>query len=172
MRHRTGEYRLVAYARKNRKHMSANEAVIWRRLKGNALGVGFRRQEPIGPYIVDFVCIPLRLVIEIDGDSHDYDGPYDTKRSEYLISKGFRIIRYTKSEAWKHRDAVMEAIGDVVGEQQSLLSRYCGEIRAFRHPLRSKRSLPLAPGAPPPFFAPSSLGEEILDRVYPSPSRE
>lgn len=123
MKHRNSDDRLVHLARKNRKNMSANEAVIWRRLKGNALGVRFRRQEPIGPYIVDFVCIPLRLVIEKNGDSHDYDGPYDSKRSQYLISKGFRIIRYTNNETWKHRDAEIEAIGNVVQEQQELLRR-------------------------------------------------
>ena len=113
---------MVFLARKNRKNMSPIEAVMWSRLKGNALGVRFRRQEPIGHYIVDFVCIPLRLVVEIDGASHAYEAEYDAKRTAYLVSKGFRVIRFTNEEAWKHRDGVIESIAEVIKEQQRFVS--------------------------------------------------
>lgn len=56
------------------------------------MGWRFRRQEPIGPYIVDFVCVTGRLVIEMDGEGHG--GPYDRQRDAYLERLGFRVLRF------------------------------------------------------------------------------
>lgn len=63
--------RLKTFARSMRRDPTPAEALLWVRLRHNQLGVRFRRQEPIGPYIVDFACAAARLIIELDGDSHD-----------------------------------------------------------------------------------------------------
>ncbi len=71
------------------------------------LGWGFRRQEPIGPYIVDFVCVTRRLVIEMDGEGHG--GPYDRKRDAYLERLGFRVLRF-ENDALADRGWVKDRI--------------------------------------------------------------
>jgi len=78
-------------ARDLRKHMGAMEWEIWRRVRGRQLGVRFKRQEPIGPYVVDFVCPAARLVVEVDGPQHTIQA--DAARDRYLTERGFRVLR-------------------------------------------------------------------------------
>lgn len=67
---------------------------MWQALKGKALGVKFRRQHPIGPYIVDFVCLSHGLVVEADGVTHDdIDVGYAAARDRFLRSRGFTVLR-------------------------------------------------------------------------------
>lgn len=63
-----------------------------------AHGVKFRRQHPLHPYIVDFVCLKARLIVEVDGVSHDTRIAYDAKRTAYLESKGFQVIRFANQD--------------------------------------------------------------------------
>ena len=72
--------------------MTSAETAVWSMVRRKHLGWRFRRQEPIGPYIVDFVCVPRRLVVEMDGEGHG--GPYDQKRDAYLRRLGFRVLRF------------------------------------------------------------------------------
>jgi very-short-patch-repair endonuclease len=78
-----------------RKNMTTSEWRVWCYLKGRQLdGWKFRRQAPIGPYIVDFVCFAARLVVELDGASHDdvaYD--YDERQQAWLEAQEFRVLR-------------------------------------------------------------------------------
>ena len=76
-----------------RKNMSDAELKFWYRINRNQMGVKFRRQQPIGPYIVDFVCHSLKLVIELDGEQHMFNIEYDNKRTQYIESQGYVIIR-------------------------------------------------------------------------------
>jgi very-short-patch-repair endonuclease len=82
-------------ARQLRKNMTASEWRVWSYLKGRQMdGWKSRRQAPIGPYIVDFVCFAARLVVELDGNSHDdvvFD--HDERRQAWLESQGFRVLR-------------------------------------------------------------------------------
>ena len=75
--------------------MTASEWRLWNKLRGRQLdGWKFRRQAPIGPFVVDFVCFAARLVVELDGSSHDdvkFD--YDERRQAWLESQGFRVLR-------------------------------------------------------------------------------
>ena len=68
---------------------------MWNKLRGRQLdGWKFRRQSPIGPYVVDFVCFEARLVVELDGTSHDDTNvDYDERRQAWLESQGFRVLR-------------------------------------------------------------------------------
>ena len=79
-----------------RRTMTSAETAVWTMLRRQRLGYKFRRQEPIGLYIVDFVCLPRRLVIEMDGDGHG--GTYDIVRDTYLRELGFRVLRFDNDD--------------------------------------------------------------------------
>ncbi len=66
---------------------------LWYHLRAGRFGVKFRRQEPIGPYIVDFVCIRQKLIVEVDGDSHD-DRDYDARRDQWFLDRGWFVLRF------------------------------------------------------------------------------
>ena len=95
-----------------RNNMPAPEQRIWYFIKSKQLGYKFRRQYSFGNYIVDFYCPELRLVVEIDGDSHGTEESvlYDKKRSEYLESAGVLIKRYNNGDIMKNIEGV---IGDL-----------------------------------------------------------
>ena len=76
-----------------RKQMTPSEARIWTLVRGRRLGAKFRRQHPIGSYVVDFVCLASRLVIEADGDQHEYS-EYDASRDARLRRRGYRVLRF------------------------------------------------------------------------------
>jgi very-short-patch-repair endonuclease len=102
-------------ARELRKNLSPAEIKLWSRLRGGRFGgLHVRRQHPIGPYIVDFFLPKLRLVIEVDGSSHDSRAEEDETRDCYLKKQGLDILRF------QNRD-VMQRINDVL----DYLSNYC-----------------------------------------------
>ena len=80
------------FARDLRNNMTLSEVLAWKELRKRQLGVRFRRQVPIGPYIADFVCLERRLVIEIDGSVHDHVD--ESVRTAYIESQGFTILRF------------------------------------------------------------------------------
>lgn len=86
-------------ARYLRAHDSAAEDRVWSILRAKRLaGLKFRRQHVLGRYIADFVCMPARLVIEVDGDTHSPDNEaYDAKRTESIERAGYRVIRFWNS---------------------------------------------------------------------------
>ncbi len=89
--------KLTTYARANRKNPTPAETILWQKLLRNRQfhGYKFLRQKPIGPYVADFYCAELKLVIEIDGDSHAAQEAYDAARTAYLARQGIRVLRYT-----------------------------------------------------------------------------
>ncbi|THD77307.1 MAG: endonuclease domain-containing protein [Phenylobacterium sp.] len=79
-----------------RRTMSLPEVLLWRALKGRQLrGLQFRRQHPLGPYILDFYCDAQKLAVEIDGDSHSFgDRPgHDARRDAWLLGQGIQTLR-------------------------------------------------------------------------------
>jgi len=93
-----------------RRRMTDAELRIWYFLRGRHLvGFKFRRQHPIGPYVVDFVCLEQKLVIELDGGQHASD-PNDLRRDAFLQRNGFRVLRFWNNEALSHTAAVCESI--------------------------------------------------------------
>ena len=93
------------------------EKILWKRLRAKRFHHHkFRRQVPIGPYIVDFLCVGAAIVIEIDGDSHWEEGAqeYDACRTAFLQKHGFRVVRFTNTQVHTHIDWVLEMIYDAV----------------------------------------------------------
>ena len=98
-------------ARHLRKEPTEAEKLLWSHLRRHQmLGYQFRRQEPIGKYIADFVCYQRRLVIELDGGQHDEQADYDRERTRWLVSRGFRVIRFWNDDVLKQTDGVLDAI--------------------------------------------------------------
>jgi very-short-patch-repair endonuclease len=97
-----------ALARQFRKELTDGEARIWLRLKGRSDGAHFRKQHPIGPYIVDFYCAKAKLVVEIDGEIHDRgDNPQrDERRTLYLENLGLEVLRIPGDEVMSDPDEI------------------------------------------------------------------
>ena len=97
-------------ARTLRKNMTEAERKLWGRLRGQQLGIRFRRQAILGRYIVDFVCLDPKIIIEVDGSQHADDVHYDEQRTKWLESLGYRVLRYWNNEVLQQLDIVLEAI--------------------------------------------------------------
>lgn len=105
--------KMRTYARTLRRDSTEAERIIWSALRAHRLqGAHFRRQAPIGPFIVDFICHGMKLIIEIDGGQHFSDDGerHDARRSAYLTAKGFRILRFSNLDVMLNRDGVLETI--------------------------------------------------------------
>lgn len=103
---------LKIYSEENRKNPTEAESVLWHVLRGNAMNIHFRRQHIIGDYIVDFVCIDKKVVVEVDGEYHnEYEQQIDDQvRMNWLMSRGFNVIRFTNAEVLADTDAVVSKI--------------------------------------------------------------
>ena len=101
---------LLQKARNNRKNMAPAEVVLRSQIRNNQFAFSFRRQTPIGNYIVDFECRSAKLIIEVDGDSHYGKEEYDSKRDDFLIGLGFKVMHFTDQEVLQDIDSVLEAI--------------------------------------------------------------
>lgn len=102
-----------ATAKKLRANTTPHERTLWRALKELPLeGTHFRRQAPIGPYVVDFFCPAKRLIIELDGGHHNEEATAerDSERQAWLEREGFRVIRFWNSEVASELNAVMVRI--------------------------------------------------------------
>jgi very-short-patch-repair endonuclease len=107
-------------ARKLRQPQTSAEEQLWQHLRRKQLeGYYFRRQHPIGNFIVDFYCAEVRLVIEVDGDVHAFQVRYDTARTEWLIEHGYHLLRFTNDEIFRQLKAVLEHILTVCDMLQS-----------------------------------------------------
>jgi len=108
---------LTKNARLLRKNQTEVEQFLWKQLRNRQLfGHKFRRQLPIEPYIADFVCLELKLIIELDGGQHADQIDYDNQRSLYLEKRGFKIIRFWNNEVCENSEGVLEAIHMVISE--------------------------------------------------------
>ncbi|MDP2795127.1 MAG: endonuclease domain-containing protein [Sulfurisoma sp.] len=93
-----------------RQQMTEAEHLLWRHLRAHRLnGAKFRRQQPVGPYIVDFVHFGARLVVEADGGQHNAS-PTDARRDAWLKSQGFRVMRFWNDEILRNTEAVLEVV--------------------------------------------------------------
>lgn len=108
-----------ANARALRKNLTASERRFWSAVRGEQLGVKFRRQHPIGAYIADFFCPERALVVEIDGDSHYLPDAreYDATRTETFRALGIEIARYSNSDVTSNISSVLEDVCARVGEK-------------------------------------------------------
>lgn len=116
---------LKANAEKNRKNPTEAESILWDMLKGNNIGLHFRRQHIILDYIVDFICIEKGLVIELDGGYHNdpEQKEYDERRTAHLQQLGYTELRFANEELLTNPDAVIARIKEVAISLPSLQGR-------------------------------------------------
>jgi len=94
-----------------RREMTDAERLLWQHLRQRQVaGRRFRRQHPVGRYIVDFACLEAGLIIEVDGGQHADRREYDTARSAWLERQGFRVLRFWNNEVLTNLEAVREVI--------------------------------------------------------------
>ena len=101
-----------------RKSMTDAERVLWYNLRDRRLGGWkFRRQHAVGPFIVDFVCLEKKLVIEVDGGQHAEMIVQDDNRTEYLSKSGYKVVRFWNNQVLQETEAVLQVILDEVSEE-------------------------------------------------------
>jgi len=97
-------------ARQLRVEATNVERKLWARLRSAQMeGFSFRRQHPIGPFIIDFYCAPLKLAIELDGGQHADRRGYDAARTRFLESKGIHVIRFWNTDVIENIEGVLAA---------------------------------------------------------------
>jgi len=102
--------KLVNMARAFRKRQTDAEQILWRHLRSKQIeGFKFRRQQPIGKYVLDFVCLEKSLVIEVDGAQHA-DNKKDMERDTWLTQEGFKVLRFWNNEVLTNTKGVLEMI--------------------------------------------------------------
>jgi very-short-patch-repair endonuclease len=98
-------------ARTLRQQMTPAENLLWQHLRRKQIdSARFRRQHPIGYFVVDFYCAEHRLIVEVDGDVHIAQDDYDKARTEWLAEQGYRVIRFSNQQVHQQMSAVLEAI--------------------------------------------------------------
>ncbi len=103
------------HARALRKNMTDAEQRLWQQLNRRQISnLRFRRQEPIGHFIVDFVCFECTLIIELDGGQHADQTAYDAQRTRWLESQGFCVLRFWNNEVLQNTAGVVEVIRDAL----------------------------------------------------------
>ncbi len=106
--------RKITFAKTLRKQATDTEHLLWLYLRAKRFaGLKFRRQEPIGKYIVDFVCYTKRIIIECDGSQHLSNVEKDLIRDQWFEAQGYRILRFWDNEILKNIDVVLEKIYQV-----------------------------------------------------------
>ena len=104
-------------AKQLRRALTPPEARLWVALRGRQLaGLGFRKQHPLGPYVLDFYCSTARLAVEVDGLWHDHHVARDERRDAWLASRGVRTLRISAEAVRVNLEAVLEAIAEAAGE--------------------------------------------------------
>jgi very-short-patch-repair endonuclease len=101
----------ISFARSLRKSSSDAERRFWYHVRGRRLvGYKFRRQQPIGPYVVDFCCESAGLIVELDGGQHAEQRLYDELRERYLREQGYEVLRFWDNDVLTNTDGVLSAV--------------------------------------------------------------
>jgi very-short-patch-repair endonuclease len=112
------ESRVTTRPRQLRRDSTDAERALWRILRNRQLaGFKFRRQQPLGKYIVDFICLSHRLIIEIDGGQHADNLDADARRTRWLESQHFNVIRFWNGDVLTNPDGVYETIQQTLSQR-------------------------------------------------------
>ena len=104
------------FAKHLRHNMTESEHKLWRHLRAHRLqGEKFRRQQPIGPYVVDFVHFGARLIVEADGGQHNH-APHDERRDAWLRAQGFNVLRFWNNDIMSNPDGVLAKVMAAIAE--------------------------------------------------------
>jgi len=107
-------------AKRLRRAMTRAETLLCRHLKADRIdGLGFRRQVPFRNYIADFACLSIKLIVELDGESHDFEErqKVDQNRDTFFESEGFHVLRFTNGQVMSNLEGVVEAIRQVASSR-------------------------------------------------------
>jgi very-short-patch-repair endonuclease len=117
----------IARAKLLRKNMPEAEVILWSRIRNNKLGVKFRRQQPIGIYYVDFICHERKIAIELDGDQHGTEQAinYDNKRTDFIKSQGYDLIRIPNGYIKHDLGAVVSSLVLVLNKEAKAKDFFC-----------------------------------------------
>jgi very-short-patch-repair endonuclease len=102
-------------AKQLRREMTRAEMLLWRHLKAHRLvGLAFRRQCPMGSYIADFVSHSCKLIVEVDGESHNFESRirHDDRRDEWFRARGYRVLRFSNDDVLKNLEGVVISIAE------------------------------------------------------------
>ncbi len=106
----------IPRARSLRVNQTDAEYRLWLYLRNRALNnLKFRRQFPVGPFIVDFVCAEHMLIVELDGGQHDAQAAADARRTAFLEERGYRVLRFWNNDVLANTEGVLEVILNAVG---------------------------------------------------------
>jgi len=103
--------------------MTHAETLLWRYIKAHGIdGLGFRRQVPMGAYVADFVCHSARLIIELDGDSHDFKSRQlrDRQRDEWFARQGYRVLRFKNNDVLGNLEGVVQTIQETARSRRGV----------------------------------------------------
>jgi very-short-patch-repair endonuclease len=107
---------MVRRARDLRQTGTSPEQLLWTALRNGQIGgLKFRRQQPVGPYVVDFYCHSIKLVVEVDGMSHDDKTVADKNRTAFLERQGLRVLRVTNEDVMRDLEAVARRVAQLGG---------------------------------------------------------
>ncbi len=113
------------YARRLRREQTDAEARLWFHLRGCQInGAKFRRQQPLGPFVADFCCMEVGLVIEVDGGQHSERELADARRTQLIEEQGFWVLRFWNNEVLEQTEAVVEQIRMAIEECRKEGRRY------------------------------------------------
>ena len=102
-------------AKELRRNMTDAEKLLWSRIRRNQIDeLPFRKQVPIGPYVADFACLPIKLVIEVDGGQHDERKAQDDARTAWLEGQGYRMLRFWNNDVLGNIEGVLQVIVETV----------------------------------------------------------
>ena len=105
-------------ARRLRRNTTDAEKVLWRRIRYRQISnARFRRQHPIDPYVVDFYCAELRLVIAVDGGQHELRSDQDAARTRWLESQGYRVVRFWNNDVLGNVEGGLERIVEILSKR-------------------------------------------------------
>jgi len=151
---------LVQRGRALRDAQTDAEATLWRVLRNRQVeGFKFRRQHAIGPYIADFVCLEVALVLELDGGQHADAAIEDAKRTAYLQAQGYGVLRFWNNDVLGNLEGVLEVIRREL-LNAAPLPQPSGEAPALRYPQRGEGDAVLAGASVPltPALSPEGRG--------------
>ena len=107
---------MIERARKLRKEQTSAERLLWSALRNFSFaGLKFRRQHPVSFYVADFCCIQKKIIIELDGDSHDFSEQKDKERTEALNKEGYQVIRFSNADVLDNLEGVLMTIARTLG---------------------------------------------------------
>ena len=119
----------LARAKSLRTNQTDAEARLWYHLRAHRfLDLKFKRQKPVGRYIVDFVCWEQRLIVELDGGQHAEQMTYDQQRDAWLRSEGYTVLRFWNDDVMQQLEGVLERIRSAVAREPS---PHVGEVKVF-----------------------------------------